>query len=68
MESLDREGVSVFYEDAQGAVFHTYSTCARGIGAVNGAYQFLDLVPKGRDEDGRPFMRVWVRYHDAYED
>ena len=46
----DREGISIFARDDSGRVFHTYSTYARGIDAVNGTYQFLDLVPKGRDE------------------
>jgi len=65
-EWADREGISVFYKDASGAVFHTYSTYARGIDPVNAAYQFLDLVPKGRDEDQLEFTQEWVRYHDAY--
>jgi predicted dithiol-disulfide oxidoreductase (DUF899 family) len=59
----DREGLSVFCKD-DGHIFHTYSTYARGIDAVNGAYQLLDLVPKGRDEGGRP--QFWVRRHDEY--
>jgi len=50
--TTDREGASVFYKDASGAVFHTYSCYARGIDMLNGAYHFLDLVPKGRDEEG----------------
>ncbi len=60
----DREGISVFFKDKRGAVFHTYSTFARGIDMVNPTYQFLDLVPKGRDERGRG--QFWVRYHDRY--
>ena len=62
----DREGISVFARDERGRVFHTYSTYARGIDMMNGAYQFLDLVPKGRDEpaDGDP--QFWVRRHDEY--
>lgn len=60
----DREGVSVFYKDSTGRVFHTYSTYARGIDMLNVDYHYLDLVPKGRDEAGRgPF---WVRRHDEY--
>jgi predicted dithiol-disulfide oxidoreductase (DUF899 family) len=59
-------GVSVFYKNDKGEVFHTYSCYARGIDAVNGAYQFLDLVPKGRDEDGLEFSMEWVRRHDQY--
>jgi predicted dithiol-disulfide oxidoreductase (DUF899 family) len=62
--STQREGVSVFYKDAAGQIFHTYSTFARGIEPFNVDYQYLDVVPKGRDEDGRgPF---WVRRHDEY--
>ena len=64
----DREGVSVFCKDAAGAVFHTYSTYSRGIDLLNGAYNYLDLVPKGRDEDHLDFTQSWVRYHDQYED
>ena len=63
----DREGVSVFYKDAGGAVFHTYSSYARGIDMLNTAYHYLDLVPKGRDEDDLEFTQAWVRYHDRYE-
>jgi predicted dithiol-disulfide oxidoreductase (DUF899 family) len=61
----DREGVSVFAKDAGGAVYHTYSTYARGIDMLNTAYHYLDLVPKGRDEDGRG--QFWVRRRDEYE-
>ena len=63
----DREGVSVFYRDPGGAVFHTYSSYARGIDMLNTAYHYLDLVPKGRDEDGLEFTQSWVRHHDRYE-
>jgi predicted dithiol-disulfide oxidoreductase (DUF899 family) len=59
-------GLSVFSKDERGEVFHTYSCYARGIDMVNGAYQFLDLVPKGRDEDGFEFSMEWVRRHDQY--
>ncbi len=58
----DREGVSVFYRDPSGAVFHTYSSYARGIDMLNTAYHYLDLAPKGRDEDGLEFT-----YHDKYD-
>jgi predicted dithiol-disulfide oxidoreductase (DUF899 family) len=63
----DREGVSVFYKDDDGAVFHTYSAYARGIDLLNTAYNYLDLVPKGRDEDNLEFTQEWVRYHDRYD-
>ena len=60
----DREGLSVFFKDAEGSVFHTYSTYARGIDIINTAYNILDMTPKGRDEGDRgPF---WVRRHDEY--
>jgi predicted dithiol-disulfide oxidoreductase (DUF899 family) len=64
-EMPDREGASVFCKDSQGNVFHTYSTYARGIDMLNGTYQFLDLVPKGRDE-APGAAQQWVRYHDRY--
>jgi predicted dithiol-disulfide oxidoreductase (DUF899 family) len=66
MKMTDREGVSVFYKDAGGAVFHTYSCYARGIDILNGTYHFLDLVPKGRDEQGLKSPQAWVQYHDSY--
>ena len=62
----DREGISIFFKDKRGDVFHTYSCYARGIEVVNGAYQFMDMLPKGRDEGDQP--QSWVRYHDRYED
>jgi predicted dithiol-disulfide oxidoreductase (DUF899 family) len=63
----DREGASVFYKDQDGAVYHTYSTFARGIDALNGTYHFLELTPKGRDEDGLEGPQDWVRHHDKYD-
>jgi predicted dithiol-disulfide oxidoreductase (DUF899 family) len=62
----DREGISIFIQDGHGQVFHTYSTYARGIDAVNSTYQFLDLVPKGRDEPAEGNPQFWVRRHDEY--
>jgi predicted dithiol-disulfide oxidoreductase (DUF899 family) len=62
----DDQGISVFYKNEKDEVFHTYSCYSRGIDAVNGAYQFLDLVPKGRDEDGFDFAMEWVHRHDQY--
>ena len=62
----EREGLSVFFRDGSGAVFHTYSCYARGIDMVNGTYQVLDLVPKGRDEDALESPQDWVRHHDRY--
>jgi predicted dithiol-disulfide oxidoreductase (DUF899 family) len=65
---MDRESISVFYKDESGAIFHTYSCYARGIDMMNATYQYLDLVPKGRDEQGLEEPQAWVRYHDRYED
>jgi predicted dithiol-disulfide oxidoreductase (DUF899 family) len=62
----DREGISIFIRDARDQVFHTYSTYARGIDAVNSTYQFLDLVPHGRDEPAEGNPQFWVRRHDEY--
>jgi predicted dithiol-disulfide oxidoreductase (DUF899 family) len=61
-------GVSVFFRDDAGSIFHTYSTYARGLDMLNGAYHYLDLVPKGRDEADLPWTTAWLRRHDQYED
>jgi predicted dithiol-disulfide oxidoreductase (DUF899 family) len=61
-------GISVFYKDGSGAVFHTYSCYARGLDMLNGAYHYLDLVPKGRDEASLPFHSAWLRRRDEYGD
>jgi predicted dithiol-disulfide oxidoreductase (DUF899 family) len=60
-------GISVFFKDASGVVFHTYSTYARGVEQVMGAYAVLDLVPMGRNEDGLSYTMEWVRHHDRYD-
>lgn len=60
-------GISVFYKDETGTVFHTYSCYARGLDMMNTAYHYLDLVPKGRDEAALDFTMAWVRYHDKYD-
>jgi predicted dithiol-disulfide oxidoreductase (DUF899 family) len=62
----ERPGISVFYKDAGRTIFHTYSCYARGLDMLNVAYHYLDLTPKGRDEEELPFPMAWVRYHDAY--
>jgi predicted dithiol-disulfide oxidoreductase (DUF899 family) len=65
--SEEAPGISVFYKNGEG-IFHTYSTYARGAESVLNTYNYLDLVPKGRDEDGLYFPMAWVRHHDRYED
>jgi predicted dithiol-disulfide oxidoreductase (DUF899 family) len=66
--SEEAPGLSAFYKDPSGAVFHTYSTYARGLDILVGAYNYLDLAPKGRDEAGLPWTMAWVRHHDRYGD
>ena len=65
--STEAPGISVFYKDQQGNIFHTYSAYARGSENVLNTYNYLDWVPKGRDEDALPFTMAWVRHHDRYE-
>jgi len=60
-------GISVFYKDASGSIFHTYSCYSRGVDMLNGAYHYLDLAPKGRDQSDLSFTQAWVRRHDEYE-
>ena len=63
----DMPGISVFTKDESGAIFRTYSTYGRGIDMMNTAYQYLDLVPKGRDEAGLPHTMTWVKLRDLYD-
>jgi len=65
--SEEAPGLSVFYKDERGEVFHTYSAYARGLDLLIGAYNYLDLAPKGRDEDALAYTMAWVRHHDKYE-
>jgi predicted dithiol-disulfide oxidoreductase (DUF899 family) len=66
--SEEGPGLSVFYKNDAGEIFHTYSSYARGLDMLVGTYNFLDHTPKGRDEDGLAFTMAWVRHHDKYED
>jgi predicted dithiol-disulfide oxidoreductase (DUF899 family) len=59
-------GISVFFKDAQGNVFHTYSCYERGLDMMNAGYHYIDLVPHGRNEVGLSFPQAWVRRHDEY--
>ena len=63
----ERPGASAFYKDAAGNVYHTYSAYARGLDLMIGAYNWLDLAPKGRDEEGLAHSMAWVRHHDKYD-
>lgn len=60
-------GISLFYKNDAGEVFHTYSTYGRGVEVMMGTYNMLDLAPKGRDEDNLSHGMEWVRHHDRYE-
>lgn len=60
-------GISVFYKDDQGTVFHTYSTYSRGVEVMMGTYSLIDLTPRGRNERDVPDKMQWVRHHDRYE-
>jgi len=64
--SEERPGTSVFYRNGSDNIFHTYSSYARGLDILIGAYNWLDLTPKGRDEEGLKHGMAWVRHHDKY--
>lgn len=59
---------SVFYKDKTENIYHTYSVYAGGSERTMNTYSYLDWMPKGRDEDGLPFLMAWLRHHDRYED
>jgi predicted dithiol-disulfide oxidoreductase (DUF899 family) len=65
--SEERPGASVFYKNATGEIFHTYSSYGRGLDILIGAYNFLDIAPKGRDEESLEWSMAWVRHHDRYD-
>ena len=60
-------GISVFYKNDAGEIFHTYSTYGRGVEVMMGTYSLIDLTPKGRNERDVPNRMEWVRHHDRYE-
>jgi predicted dithiol-disulfide oxidoreductase (DUF899 family) len=60
----DVPAISVFFKDADGSLYHTYPTYSRGLDMLNGAYHYLDIVPKGRDEDKLGYHMEWVRLRD----
>ena len=65
--SEEAPGISVFYRDEAGNIFHTYSCFARGLDMMNAAYHYLDLTPLGRHEEGLPYPMDWVRLRDQYQ-
>jgi predicted dithiol-disulfide oxidoreductase (DUF899 family) len=60
-------GISVFYRNEAGDIFHTYSCFSRGLDMMNAAYHYLDLTPLGRHEEGLPYPMDWVRLRDQYQ-
>ena len=66
--SEEGPGISVFYKDDSGDIFHTYSAYARGAEPLLGVYGYMDLAPMGRNEDSLSFPMAWVRHHDRYDD
>jgi predicted dithiol-disulfide oxidoreductase (DUF899 family) len=63
----DAPGISVFYRNAAGDIFNTYSCFARGLDMMNAAYHYLDLTPLGRHEQGLPYPMDWLRLRDQYQ-
>jgi predicted dithiol-disulfide oxidoreductase (DUF899 family) len=67
LETEEMPGVSIFYKDTDGSVYRTYSAYGRGAEQLVGAYNYLDLMPKGRNETGPAFdLTDWVKHHDRY--
>jgi predicted dithiol-disulfide oxidoreductase (DUF899 family) len=61
-------GISIFYKDPDGSIYHTYSSYGRGNEEVLGTYMYLDLTPNGRNEPGPNHnLSDWVRHHDSYD-
>lgn len=68
LDGEEMPGVSVFYRDASDAIYRTYSAYGRGAEQLVGAYSYLDIAPKGRNENGPAFdLTDWVKHHDRYE-
>jgi predicted dithiol-disulfide oxidoreductase (DUF899 family) len=62
----DAPGLSVFAKGEGGTLYHTYSTYSRGLDMLNGAYHYLDIVPKGRDEESLKYHMDWLKLRDEY--
>ena len=67
MSMTELPGISVFFKDEEGSVFHTYSCYSRSLDMLNTPYNFLDLVPKGRDEESLDHTMSWLRLNDEYD-
>jgi predicted dithiol-disulfide oxidoreductase (DUF899 family) len=64
--STEMPGISAFFRDGK-QIYHSYSTYARGLDMLNAAYHYLDIAPKGRDEEGLAYPMAWVKHRIAYE-
>lgn len=64
--STEMPGISAFFRDGK-QIYHSYSTYARGLDMLNAAYHYLDIAPKGRDEEGLAYPQQWVKHRVAYE-
>lgn len=64
----EMSGLSVFYKDEEGNIYHTYSTFARGDEKILSTYMLLDITPKGRNETGAGNLMDWVKHHDKYDE
>ncbi len=65
---VEAPGISVFFKDDDGTVYHTYSSYGRGLDMFITTYHLLDIVAKGRDEQDLPYSMAWIRHHDKYND
>lgn len=66
--STECPGISTFSKSESGEIFYTYSAYSRALENFLGIYNFLDIVPKGRDEEALPYGMFWVRHHDRYDE
>jgi predicted dithiol-disulfide oxidoreductase (DUF899 family) len=66
LDSMEMPGISAFFRDGN-EIYHSYSTYARGLDMLNTAYHYLDIAPKGRDEEGLSSPMAWVKHRIAYE-
>ena len=66
--TIKAQTASLRYKAADGQIYHTYSSYARGLDLLVGAYNFLDVAPLGRNEEGLAFSMAWVRHHDRYDE
>ncbi|RAJ79130.1 putative dithiol-disulfide oxidoreductase (DUF899 family) [Chitinophaga dinghuensis] len=64
-KSEELPGLSAFYKEENGEIYHTYSAYSRGMDQMINTYNYLDIAPLGRNEDG-PHTMDWMKHHDKY--